>query len=280
MRIPIIDTHVHMDVRSANDYELMAISGVEAVIVPSTYTGERRSSKEAYLQYYDRLIKFESKRAQAFGIKLYAAVSVDPEDLSDVAIANQVLETLPEYFKNKSVCAMGEIGLEKFTNAEILIFKKQLEIANRYKMPVIMHTPHHDKDTNLPRMLEILEKTIVEYKIDRNLLLLDDLTVETFNYVRKLNLGGYGIAVSPKLNGLFVMHKKATPEEAKALIDQHGSDKIMFNSALAWGFGDAIGISRVLLHLKMSGVPENTLKKLAYENAKQFFSQCPNFSLD
>lgn len=277
MRIAIIDPHVHMDTRSANDYELMAISGVETIVIPSTYTGERRFRRESYFQYYDRLLKFEKKRAESFGIECYIAVAVDPEDLHDISIAYDVIERLPEYFTNENVCAMGEIGLEKFMDDEISIFLQQLRIAHEYKMPVILHTPHNEKAYNLPRMLEILAKAIEEYKLNRELLLLDDLTIETLSYAWKLQLGGYGIAVSPILNGLFVMHRKASPLEVKALIDQYGCEKIIFNSALGWGFGDPLAISRSLLHLKMMGEKEDVLQKLAYENARRFFSQCPNF---
>lgn len=279
MRIPIIDTHVHMDVRSANEYELMAISGVEAVVVPSTFTGEKRCSKEAYFQFYDRLLQAEKKRADQHGIKLLVGVSVDPEDMHDVTIARETIKELPRYFKDKNVCAMGEIGLEKFTDDEISVFLEQLQMAKTYQMPVIMHTPHEDKETNLPKMVKILKKAIDDYAIDRNLLLLDDLTADTIDGAYDLGLGGYGIAVSPRLNGVYVAHRKATPTEAKELIEKFGTDKLIFNSALGWGYGDPMSISRVLLNLKLMGVPEATLKKLVYENPKRFLLQNSNISL-
>ena len=279
MNIPIIDTHVHMDTRSANDYELMAISGVKAVIVPATYTGEIRYAKEAYTQFYDKILQHEAKRSEAFGIKLFASVSVDPEDLHNIDIAMEVLELLPEYFKNPGVCAMGEIGLEKFERDEINLFLKQLALAKQYNMLVIMHTPHEDKEEKFPKMIKILDDAIKEMDLDPNKLLLDDLTIETLPIALDLKIGGYGIAVSPTLNGLYIQHKKATPTEAKAIIDEFGTDKIIFNSALAWGFGDPLGISRTLLHLKMMGVSEADLKKMAYDNAFTFFSQSPNFKM-
>lgn len=280
MRIPIIDGHVHMDVRSANEYELMAISGVEAVVIPSTCNGEKRSSKEAYFQFYDRLLTAERQRAERHGLKAGIAVSVDPEDLHEVEIAYEVIEGLPRYFDNPHVCAMGEIGLEKFTPAEVSVFLRQLRLARDYALPVIMHTPHEDKEANLPRMVAILEEAITEYGLERRLLLLDDLTVDTIDCAWGLELGAYGLAVSPPLNGVYVAHRKATPREAKELLDRYGAAKLIFNSALGWGYGDPQAISRVLLHLKLMGVREDDLKAVVYDNPKRFFEQNPNFRLD
>lgn len=278
MQIPIIDTHAHMDVRSANDYEMMAISGVKTIVVPSTYTGLKKKSKQEYTHYYDRIIDFERRRAEAFGINLYAAIAIDPEDVSDQSVALETIECLPDYFHNDYVCAVGEVGLEKFTETEVICFRKQLQIANKHHMPVIMHTPHHDKARNLPRMLSILKDIINEYCIDRNLLLLDDLDAQTLEIGLELQLGAYGIAVSPILNSLYVLHNKTTPNEIITLIEKHGCNKIIFNTALAWGFGDAMAISKVILHLKMKGISEDCLYKLAYGNANRFLSQCKNYT--
>jgi predicted metal-dependent TIM-barrel fold hydrolase len=279
MRIPIIDAHVHMDVRSANEYELMAISGVEAVIIPSTFNGEKRSSKEAYFQFYDRLLTTERQRAERHGLKVGVAVSVDPEDLNGVETAHEVIDALPRYFANPCVCAMGEIGLENFTPEEVSIFLRQLRLAGEYGLPVIMHTPHENKEANLPKMVAILEKAITDYGLDRRLLLLDDLTAETIDCAWGLDLGAYGLAVSPPLNGVFVAHRKASPREAKELLDRYDASKLIFNSALGWGYGDPQAISRVMLHLKLMGVREDDLKAVAYDNPKRFFEQNPNFRL-
>ena len=274
MKIPIFDTHAHMDIRSANEYELMAVSGVECIIVPCTYTREVRKTKYAFFQYYDKLLNLETRRALVFGVKLYVAISVHPEDITDPAVARDVLDILPEYLKNPYVCAIGEIGLEKFTDIEIEVFYRQLHLAKEYDLPVIMHTPHHNKQENLEKMVAILEDAIDKYQLDKTRLLIDDLSVDDFETVYHLDLGGYGIAVSPTIGGLFILHRKANAEEAYNLIQRYGTKSIIFNSALAFGSGDPQGIARVLLHLKMKGIDEESLVKLAYSNGAAFFSRC------
>lgn len=279
MRVPIIDAHVHMDVRSANDYEAMAIAGVQAVVVPTTFTGLKKKSRAEYEGYYTRIIDFERRRAEAFGIRLYAAVGVDPEDIHDESAARDTLDALPEYRHNENVCALGEVGLERFTDIEIECFRAQLRISRDISMPVIMHTPHQDKPRDLPRMLAIIRDAIREDHIDPGLLLLDDLTADTIELARTIPFGGYGISVSTVANAPFMLHRKAGPSEVLTLLQANHAEKLILSTALAWGYGDPLAIPRVLLKLATSGVDENTLRKLAYENAVRFFSQCGHFNI-
>jgi len=280
VRIPIIDAHVHMDVRSANDYELMALAGVEIVIVPSTFTGIRKHSRGEYEAGFQRVIEFERRRAEAFGIRLYAGVGVDPEDLCDREAALATIECLPDYLQNKHVCALGEIGLEHFSEIEIECFRRQLRLATALRMPAIMHTPHGNKQSGLPRMLAILRQAIDEDGVDPSLLLLDDLNLEvcTSGILNNgIEFGAYGVSVSCVGPSLFLLHRKCAPDEVRKLLAEFGARRLLLNSALAWGFGDPLAIPRVLLSLRMNGVPEETLRQLAFDNAAAFFSRSRYF---
>jgi predicted metal-dependent TIM-barrel fold hydrolase len=269
--IPIIDCHVHMDVRNANDYELMAVSGVEKVVVPCSFTGEARPDAESYARYYDRLLGLEKMRAEAYGIELHVAVAVDPQDMTDDGAVNRAVDALAGYLEDPAVCALGEMELKTFSERELSAFVRQLRLADRLKAPVLLKAPRLDKRVNLPRMVEVLRKAIHDHDLDPSRILFMDLTLDTLGHAWDLNLGGYGIPVSPTLDSLFVIHEKATPQEALQIIEQYGADRLMFNTALHFGFGDPLALSRVLLYLKQKQVGEDTLGKVFYGNAKNFF---------
>ena len=86
---------------------------------------------------------------------VYATVGISPNDLEEIN-----LELIEELAKNKKVVAIGEIGLDYYWNKEnkqkqIELFEKQIEIANRLDLPIVIHTREAVSDT-----LDILKNHI------------------------------------------------------------------------------------------------------------------------
>lgn len=81
---------------------------------------------------------------------VYAAIGIHP---SDVNKKNNTIEELEKLLDNKKVIAIGEIGLdyhwENNPSKEIQIewFIKQLQLANKYKLPIIIHSRDAMGDT-------------------------------------------------------------------------------------------------------------------------------------
>lgn len=74
-----------------------------------------------------------------------------------------LLEQLEEQLAGKTVCAVGECGLDyhwDYATPEMQhsLFKNQIKLANKYKKPLIIHNREADKDC-----LEILDATPAEY---------------------------------------------------------------------------------------------------------------------
>ncbi len=97
--------------------------------------------------YEDSVIAIN--QAKQYPDQIYATVGIHPDnckDLNDI----QKLEDL--YLKNKDVVvAWGECGLdyhyENFDKEkQILFFKKQLEIVNKYNLPVCIHVRAAEED--------------------------------------------------------------------------------------------------------------------------------------
>ena len=69
---------------------------------------------------------------------IYAAVGYQPTELDNIEILEGMLD-------NNKVVAIGEIGLDYYwnkdnRNIQIEVFKKQLELASKYNLPVIIHS--------------------------------------------------------------------------------------------------------------------------------------------
>nr|VFK25659.1 MAG: hypothetical protein BECKMB1821G_GA0114241_101515 [Candidatus Kentron sp. MB]VFK29642.1 MAG: hypothetical protein BECKMB1821I_GA0114274_101114 [Candidatus Kentron sp. MB]VFK74851.1 MAG: hypothetical protein BECKMB1821H_GA0114242_101114 [Candidatus Kentron sp. MB] len=267
MKLSIFDHHVHMDSRSANDYESMALVGVESILIPCTFTGEHRRRPDDFFRYYDRLLNFERKRAAAFGMSCHLALSVYAGDVADPVAAQETVEALPEYLGNESVLAVGELGFNHFSDAEEELFRAQLRLAQRHRLPAIIEAPWRHGQEALQRVMGIIRQAISEDDVDPGKLLMVDLHADTLPIAWELQLGGYGVPVAPRQDRIFAIHRKADATEVQDIVRNFGDDRIMLNSALHFGVGDPMGIARVLLQLRQTGVSFHTLQKLASHNA-------------
>ena len=102
---------------------------------------------------------------------IYTTCGVSPNDIpqneeklwKDIDI---IKELVKENVKNKKIVAIGEIGLDYYWEKDIekrelqkQAFIKQIEIANEFDLPIVIHTREAVQDT-----IEILKKNIVNKK--------------------------------------------------------------------------------------------------------------------
>lgn len=93
--------------------------------------------------------KIAVEQAKKYKGQIFATIGIHPDNCKDLKDIEE-LEQL--YLKNKDVIvAWGEIGLdyhyEKFDKEkQILFFKKQLEIVNKYDLPVCIHVRDAEDD--------------------------------------------------------------------------------------------------------------------------------------
>jgi uncharacterized protein len=52
----IIDPHCHMISRVTDDYERMALAGIEAVVEPAFWLGSPRTSVGTFIDYFELII--------------------------------------------------------------------------------------------------------------------------------------------------------------------------------------------------------------------------------
>lgn len=81
---------------------------------------------------------------------IYASCGISPNDIEDYSEEN--LLKIEEMAKSSKIVAIGEIGLDYHWNKENKekqkeLFIKQIEIANKYNKPIIIHTREAVMDT-------------------------------------------------------------------------------------------------------------------------------------
>ena len=249
----MIDAHIHADTRPYEDFEKMAVAGVDTA-VSCAHDPMRMSTSEVVLDHIHRIMENDTKRASENGVKLYSAVGVHPRSISsDYEV---VLEKLPKLLANKNVVAIGEIGLETGSQKEQEVFIKQLILAQELKIKVIVHTPR----TNKKEITE-LTASIVEDNIDTTLVLLDHVDKSIIKRVLDFN-GILGLTVQPQ---------KMTADEAVTMMDEYGYDKFVLDSDMSSSPSDPLSVPKTVHKLRLSGVEPKNIKKVSYSNAAEFY---------
>lgn len=93
---------------------------------------------------------------------IYATVGVSPNDIDN--LEGNYLEQIEKMAKEKKVVAIGEIGLDYHWNQENKekqkeVFIKQIELANKLGLPIVIHTREAVTDT-----IDILKNKITVEK--------------------------------------------------------------------------------------------------------------------
>lgn len=94
---------------------------------------------------------------------IYASVGIHPEEINEKNYEEDI-EKIEELAKNNKVVAIGEIGLDYYWNAENKdvqkqVFLKQINLANKLNLPVIIHTRDAICDT-----IDIIKTGILKTK--------------------------------------------------------------------------------------------------------------------
>lgn len=130
MKDYLIDTHAHLDMGvSIDDLELARIG---KVIIPSVEEGTM-----------DKVLELAQKP------NLYAMVGIFPSEAK--TYSPEIEEKMIERARNKKVVAVGEIGLDyywdkSFNDIQKEVFAKQIRLANKLNLPIVVHDREAHKD--------------------------------------------------------------------------------------------------------------------------------------
>jgi predicted metal-dependent TIM-barrel fold hydrolase len=177
-----------------------------------------------------------------------------------------VIELLPRYLSKDGVVAVGEIGYDDMTSEEDKYFAAQLELAIRFDLPVLIHTPHRDKKRGTERSLALIRD--VGFPEERALI--DHNTEETLPLVLESACwAGHSIYPFTKMD----------EPRMVALVKRYGADRILINSAADWGVSDPLKVPKTAALMREGGISEADIEKIVWTNPVTFFGQSGRLDL-
>jgi uncharacterized protein len=261
-----IDPHIHMVSRITDDYATLARMGCVAVSEPAFWAGFDRGSADGFRDYFRQLVEVEPKRAAQYGIQHYCWLCINAKEAENVSLSRDVIAMIPEFLDAPGVLGIGEIGLNKNTKNEAIVFLEHLDLAAKYDQLILIHTPHlEDKYQGTRMILDMLDG---DSRIDPSRVLVDHVEEHTISEV--LDRGYWaGMTLYPV--------SKCTPERAADMIEKYGTQRLMANSAGDWGPSKPTAIPDLIFELRRRGHDEALIRRVIYENPIEFFKNSKNF---
>jgi predicted metal-dependent TIM-barrel fold hydrolase len=262
----IFDPHIHMTSRTTDDYEAMRDAGVRALVEPAFWLGQPRTNVGSFTDYFDSLLGWERFRAAQFGIAHHCALALNPKEANDPRCV-EVLDVLPRYLAKDGVVAVGEVGYDSMTPEEDDAFARQLELALRHDLPVLVHTPHRDKQAGTKRTLDVVrESGLAPHRV-----LVDHLNETTVRMVADAGCW-MGFSVYPDT--------KMDEARMVALLAEYGTERMLVNSAADWGRSDPLKTRKTGLAMLDAGFGESEVDTVLWHNPVEFYGQSGRLALE
>jgi hypothetical protein len=146
-------------------------------------------------------------------------------------------------------------------------FARQLELAAQHDLPVLVHTPHRDKQAGTLRTLDVVR----ESGIPPERVLVDHLNETTVRAVAESGCWmGFSIYPDTKM------------DEARmvALLAEYGTTRVLVNSAADWGRSDPLKTRSTGLAMLEAGFDESAVDTVLWSNPVEFYGQSGRLLLD
>lgn len=256
----IFEPHIHLVARTTDDYERLALAGVRAVVEPSFWLGQPRTQVGAFVDYWASIRDYEWQRAKAVTIDQYHTISVNPREANDEGLALEALAAMEPFLGHPRCVAVGEVGYDDITAAEERLLRAQVLLAQKHRLPILIHSCHREKRRGTERNLALLR----EMKVDPSTVLYDHNTEETMDLVRAYGCWA-GLTVYPLT--------KLSPERAANVLETWGTERVMVNSSADWGVSDPLSVPRVVLELRRRGWPDERIAPVVWDTPRDFYKQ-------
>jgi uncharacterized protein len=260
------DPHIHMVSRTTDDYEMLAKMGCVGMSEPAFWAGFDRGSVDSFRDYFRQLTDFEKRRAATYGLKHYTWLCINAKEAENVKLSREVIAMIPEFLDQPSVLGIGEIGLNKNTPNEAIVFLEHVDLAVQHDQSILIHTPH--LEDKFQGTMMILDMLCDDNRLDRNRVLVDHVEEHTVRHVLEEGFWA-GMTLYPV--------SKCTPQRAVDIIEMYGPDRLLVNSAGDWGPSKPTAVPDFVLEMRRRGHTESLIRRIVYDNPIEFFSQSRNF---
>ena len=131
----LIDTHAHLDMYEnwAEIFKKAQDNGVKKIVIPSVET-----------QYFQKIIDIANSSDD-----LFCMMGIFPTEAK--TWTDDILDEMEKFSADKKVVGIGEIGLDYYWDKTFIdkqqdIFVKQIKLANKLNLPIVVHDREAHKD--------------------------------------------------------------------------------------------------------------------------------------
>ena len=264
----VIEPHIHMIARTTADYERMALMHTVACCEPAFWAGYDRTSAQAFYDYFTHITTFEPTRAAQYLIRHYCYICMNPKEAEDVVFSREVISFIPEFLAKDNAIGIGEIGTNRNTPNEMLIFEEQVDLAIRLGQLLWIHTPHlNDKLKGTKMMLDALK---TRPYLDPNKVCFDHIEEHTVEMVLE---AGYWASMT-----IYPVTKNS-PARVVDTVEKYPGAKLMVDASGDWGPSDPGTLHQAIFEMRRRGYADAQVEKIFFDNPNQFLSQSPKFRL-
>ena len=225
---------------------------ISSMIIPI-----RPTSAETYNDFFTWYINDIARCARS-NINVHVVCGIPPAGAIAPKILDRALMYLETLVKTKKIIGLGEIGMGNGSKEEFFTFKRQLVLAAKYDLPVIIAAPKHEKVAHTSIILKELKKA----KIHRAII--DHCDAETVQLVIRshdINIKA-AITVGPQA---------VSPADALKIYQSFSyDDRLCLDSGLGYKESSLFGLSKTI-ELFEEHVKEGVLHKMCYENFLDVF---------
>ena len=161
--------------------------GRAAVTGPAFWAGFDRGTVEGFRDYFRHLTEVEPKRAAQFNVRHYSWLCINAKEAENVSLSRDVIKLIPEFLDKPNVLGIGEIGLNKNTRNEAIIFQEHVDLAMKTNELILIHTPHLEDKYKGTRM--IIDMLKGDSRVDPSRVLVDHVEEHTVRLALSHSLG-------------------------------------------------------------------------------------------
>lgn len=130
----LIDTHCHLEKKEYDDLDSI-IKNMDGYMIASGYNDETNLEVIELINKYDNV---------------YGVIGIHPEEVDN--ITRDSFKIIEDNINNPKIVGIGEIGLDYYyvkdnKDKQIDLFKKQIELAEKYNKPIVVHSRDAANDT-------------------------------------------------------------------------------------------------------------------------------------
>lgn len=130
----LIDTHCHLEKKEYDDLDSI-IKNMDGYMIASGYNDDSNLEVIELVNKYDNV---------------YGVIGIHPEEVDN--ITKESFKIIEDNINNPKILGIGEIGLDYYyvkdnKDKQIELFKKQIEIAEAYNKPIVVHSRDAAQDT-------------------------------------------------------------------------------------------------------------------------------------